>query len=142
VSFSSSEGKELFKEALLSGGLGNYFCLAEQFTTQSEPSYCGPASLIMCLNALQIDPSKNWKGIWRWYSEEVLHCTTTEAMLKGMSLEQISLLARCNGLHTMTFRAPGLNAQRLEHVKSHNEHAHCHSEHVHHSENCCHEGEP
>lgn len=26
-------------------------------------------------------------------------------MLKGMSLEQITVLARCNGLHTQTFRA-------------------------------------
>lgn len=58
----------------------------------------------MVLNSLQIDPNKTWKGIWRWYSEEVLHCTTHEAMQNGMSLEQLTQLARCNGLHTMTFR--------------------------------------
>ena len=58
----------------------NYFKLAEQFTTQQEPAYCGPASLIMVLNSLKVDPNKTWKGIWRWYSEEVLHCSNEEVM--------------------------------------------------------------
>ena len=56
VPFSSQKGKLLFKEALSTGNLENYFLLAEQFTTQQHPAYCGPASLIMCLNALQVDP--------------------------------------------------------------------------------------
>ena len=34
----------------------NYFILAEQFTTQAEPAYCGPASLIMVLNSLNEVP--------------------------------------------------------------------------------------
>jgi glutathione gamma-glutamylcysteinyltransferase len=33
VYFASKEGKELFKQAFLTGGMENYFCLAEQFTT-------------------------------------------------------------------------------------------------------------
>ena len=82
----------------------NYFKLAEQFTTQADPAYCGPASLIMVLNSLQIDPNKTWKGIWRWYTEEVLHCTSQEIMANGMTLEELTQLARCNGLHTMTFK--------------------------------------
>ena len=80
VSFSSPMGKTLFKQALMAGTMENYFKLAEQFTTQAEPAYCGPASLIMVLNSLQIDPNKTWKGIWRWYSEEILHCTSHEVM--------------------------------------------------------------
>ena len=118
----------------------NYFCLAEQFTTQSEPSYCGPASLIMCLNALAIDPNRTWKGVWRWYSEEVLHCTSPETMLKGMSLDQLSQLARCNGLHTMTFRVPDAVSPQLEFIHSHKEQIHQHSKHLHFSDDCCHEG--
>ena len=94
----------------MDGTMENYFKLAEQFTTQADPAYCGPASLIMVLNSLQIDPNKTWKGIWRWYSEEILHCTTEEVMANGMSLEEISQLARCNGLHTMTFRPNERNA--------------------------------
>jgi len=80
-------------ESMTAGTMEDYFDLAEQFTTQSEPEYCGPASLIMVLNALNIDPSKPWKGIWRWYTEEVLHCSTSELMKRGLSLEQITLLA-------------------------------------------------
>ena len=34
ISFSSREGKDLFKSALMQGGMENYFKLAEQFTTQ------------------------------------------------------------------------------------------------------------
>ena len=58
----------------------------------------------MTLNSLRIDPNKTWKGIWRWYSEEVLHCTNADLMQKGMTLDQLTQLARSNGLHTMTFR--------------------------------------
>lgn len=126
----------------MSGSMENYFCLAEQFTTQSEPSYCGPASLIMCLNALQIDPDKTWKGVWRWYSEEVLHCTNEVTMKAGMSLDQISQLARCNGLHTMTFRAPGPDTPLIEHINTvHDNPMHQHSKHVHSATDCCHDSQ-
>ena len=104
TAFSSKKGKLLFKEALLADTMANYFKLAEQFTTQSDPSFCGPATLIMILNSLAIDPNKTWKGIWRWYTESVLHCTSEQVMKNGMSLEEMTQLARCNGLHTMTFQ--------------------------------------
>lgn len=42
-----------------------YFPLAEQFTTQALPSFCGLASLAMVLNALQVDPKRVWQGSWR-----------------------------------------------------------------------------
>ena len=76
VSFASKQGKQLFAQALMQGTMENYFKLAEQFTTQMDPAYCGPASLTMVLNSLQVDPNITWKGVWRWYSEEILHCTT------------------------------------------------------------------
>lgn len=56
------KGKKIFKESLMQGSMENYFGLAEQYTTQSEPEYCGPASLTMVLNALNIDPNRQWKG--------------------------------------------------------------------------------
>ena len=42
--------------------------------------------------------------IWRWFHEEILSCSDKELMMKGMNLDQMTLLARCNGLHTQTFR--------------------------------------
>lgn len=38
VPFSSNRGKQLFKEAVVRGGMEGYFALAEQFQTQSTPS--------------------------------------------------------------------------------------------------------
>jgi len=46
----------------------------EQFNTQDEPAFCGLASLSMVLNALAIDPRRPWKGVWRWFSEDLLDC--------------------------------------------------------------------
>jgi len=87
----------------------------------------------MVLNALQVDPNKTWKGIWRWYSEEVLHCSSVDAMQTGMSLEEITQLARCNGLHTMTFRPTQSDLVLLPD----NIVEHVHSDHLHDSESCC-----
>ena len=47
VSFSSPEGRKLFKEALAAGTLESFFPLSEQFVTQSEPSFCALSSLSM-----------------------------------------------------------------------------------------------
>ena len=60
--FSSASGRQLFAEALVSGGLDGYFTLAEQFHTQAEPQFCGLGSLVVALNALAIDPGRPWKG--------------------------------------------------------------------------------
>ena len=40
-----------------------FFKLISYFQTQSEPAYCGLASLSVVLNALSIDPGRKWKGI-------------------------------------------------------------------------------
>jgi glutathione gamma-glutamylcysteinyltransferase len=45
IPFSSHQGREIFKKSLDSGNLDGYFFIAEQFSTQSEPSFCGLASL-------------------------------------------------------------------------------------------------
>lgn len=86
ISFSSTQGKEFFKEALSEGTMETYFPLAEQvrerppqdwaaravraqpsltgslwgvqFLTQDEPAFCGLTSLAMILNALAVDPGR------------------------------------------------------------------------------------
>src|SRR4051794_16254390 len=74
IAFSSPDGRQVFAEALATGGLDGYFPLAEQFHTQSDPSFCGLGSLVVALNALGIDPGRLWKGPWRWFGEEMLDC--------------------------------------------------------------------
>jgi glutathione gamma-glutamylcysteinyltransferase len=99
VSFSSPDGRQLFREALDAGHMAAFFPLIEQFHTQADPAYCGLASLVMALNALGVDPGRVWRGPWRWFSEELLDCCTplSEVQRTGVTLEQVMCLARCNG---------------------------------------------
>jgi glutathione gamma-glutamylcysteinyltransferase len=111
IAFSSPEGRELFAEALAAQGMGGYFPLAEQFHTQSDPSYCGPGSLVMALNALGVDPERLWKGSWRWFAEDLLDCCAPLAEIRehGLSIGQVACLARCNGADVEMERADSTN---------------------------------
>lgn len=113
IAFSSVEGRRLFAEALSSGGLDGYFPLAEQFHTQSEPAYCGLGSLVVALNALAIDPGRLWKGPWRWFGEELLDCCVplAEVRERGLSLDELACLARCNGADVAVTRADSTNLE-------------------------------
>jgi glutathione gamma-glutamylcysteinyltransferase len=104
--FSSAIGRQLFAEALASGGLDGYFRLAEQFHTQSEPEFCGLGSLVVALNALAIDPGRLWKGPWRWFSEDLLDCCAAldQIRRRGLDLDEVTCLARCNGATVEMFR--------------------------------------
>lgn len=107
IAFSSESGRQLFAEALAAGGLDGYFVLAEQFHTQSEPAFCGLGSLVVALNALAIDPGRLWKGPWRWFSEELLDCCVSldEIRQRGLDLDELTCLARCNGAEVELHRA-------------------------------------
>ncbi|KAK8493991.1 hypothetical protein V6N12_035156 [Hibiscus sabdariffa] len=74
VEFASPEGKKLFTEALAGGTVEGFFKLISYYQTQSEPAYCGLATLAMVLNALAIDPGRTWKGPWRWFDDTMLDC--------------------------------------------------------------------
>lgn len=54
--------QKLFSEALLKGNMEGFFKLVSCYQTQSEPAYCGLATLAVVLNALAIDPGRKWKG--------------------------------------------------------------------------------
>lgn len=110
IPFSSAEGR-LFAEALANGGLDGYFPLAEQFHTQAEPTFCGLGSLVMALNALAIDPGRLWKGPWRWFGEELLDCCVPLDVVRtrGLDLDELACLARCNGADVTLHRADGSN---------------------------------
>jgi glutathione gamma-glutamylcysteinyltransferase len=103
----SIAGRRLFAQALLDGSLSSYFRLAQQFHTQSDPAYCGLGSLVCALNALGIDPGRQWKGPWRWFSEELLDCCKSLAEIRrlGLSLDEVACLARCSGADVLARRA-------------------------------------
>lgn len=115
IPFASAEGRQLFQEALADGGMEGWFALAEQFHTQSDPAFCGLGSLVVALNALQIDPGRIWKGPWRWYSEELLDCCLPldEVKSKGVTMEELACLARCNGARAKPQHADAATAGEL-----------------------------
>ncbi len=117
IPFSSDTGRALFREALEAGHLETFFPLIEQFHTQSDPAFCGLASLVMSLNALGVDPGRVWRGSWRWFSEELLDCCTplSRVQATGVSMEEVACLARCNGADVEIAR-PG--AQSLEGLRA------------------------
>jgi len=63
-----------------------YFVLASQFSTQEEPAFCGLTTLVMVLNALEVDPKKIWKSPWRWYHEQMLDCCVPMEVSKSWFL--------------------------------------------------------
>lgn len=115
IAFSSAEGRRVFAEALAAGGMDGYFPLAEQFHTQSEPAYCGLGSLVVALNALAIDPGRLWKGSWRWFGEEMLDCCVPlpEIRRRGLQMNELACLARCNGARVDAFHADETNLPLL-----------------------------
>ncbi len=118
IAFASPEGRHLFREALAAGGMEGWFALAEQFHTQADPAFCGLGTLVVALNALQIDPGRIWKGPWRWYGEELLDCCVPldRVQRRGVTLDELACLARCNGASARTERPDraGLEAFRQD----------------------------
>ncbi|KAK9281054.1 hypothetical protein L1049_003946 [Liquidambar formosana] len=106
IDFASSEGKQLFIEAIQSGTMEGFYKLISYFQTQSEPAYCGLASLSMVLNALAIDPGRKWKGPWRWFDESMLDCCEPleKVKAKGISFGKLVCLAHCAGAKVDAFR--------------------------------------
>ena len=100
TSLSSRRGRDIFASALHNKGLKSFFPLIEQFTTQSEPAYCGISTLVMALNAFAVDPKQKWKGPWRWYEESMLNCCLDLEDVKetGITLKKFVCLAICQGI--------------------------------------------
>lgn len=115
VAFASPEGRALFREAWDGGTAEVFFALMQQFHTQADPAFCGPASLVMCLNALGIDPGRLWRGPWRWFSEELLDCCAPLEKVRegGITLDQLACLARCNGAESTLERPNAADIQRF-----------------------------
>lgn len=114
-SFTSPTGKELFTQALLGGHANIYFPLSGNLTMQSEPAYCGLGSLVMVLNALSVDPGRRWKGVWRWYGDDMLECTPPLETVRqnGLTFKGLGDLARCNGLSVKAKRADSVSEQEF-----------------------------
>ncbi|KAJ2996880.1 hypothetical protein HDV02_006055 [Globomyces sp. JEL0801] len=116
-SFTSEKGKSLFRNALAQGNAEIFFSLSGNFTMQSEPAFCGLGSLAMVLNALSVDPGKRWKGVWRWFADDMLECCAPLESIKqqGLTFQQLTSTARCNGLNTVAKRSDQISYHEFLH---------------------------
>jgi hypothetical protein len=107
IAFQSTAGRMIFESALKGPHMASFFPLSMQYLTQSEPAYCGLASLAMVLNALEVDPLRGWKGCWRWFDENTLEFAGDLEKVKkeGINLIEFESTARCNGLDTTVIYA-------------------------------------
>jgi len=97
LDFRSDAGAELFLE---SDARTAYFPLASNFLTQENQAFCGVASIVMVLNALQMPaPTTPEFDPYHTFTQENFFDARTEAVLpravlehQGMTLDQIGAL--------------------------------------------------
>jgi hypothetical protein len=83
------------------------------------------------LNALSIDPGRQWKGVWRWFSESQLQvrappprhvlsrdvwqcCVDNDTVLRlGVTFDQFVCLGRCNGAVVDAHRASHVTLEQF-----------------------------
>ena len=97
VGFGSHDGESYFAE---SDAREAYFPLASNFLTQKTQAYCGVASIVMVLNALNLPaPSVPEYEPYRTFTQENVLTPQTDAVLprdvlarQGMTLDQIGAI--------------------------------------------------
>lgn len=116
ISLSSSEGRQLLFQAETTAA---YFPLTEQFVTQRNQSFCGVASLVMVLNALQVPaPSSPDLAPFSEFDQNNIFNEKTEAAVprivierQGMTLDQLGALAQASGLKAVVHHASDTNLE-------------------------------
>lgn len=106
IELASQEGKRRFAESLAAGTAEAFFPLVSQYQTQSHPAFCGLTTLTIILNALAIDPARVWMHPWRWFTESLLECCVEldDAKARGVTLDKLAQIGRCNGADVRVFR--------------------------------------
>ncbi|EDO44619.1 predicted protein [Nematostella vectensis] len=108
LDYRSSESRRRLSRCLSNGSAVPFLSLSSCYNTQSELMFCGLSSLAVTLNALRIDPQRIWKTPWRWFTEELLdNCRPIDVVREagGITMEEFSCLAKCNGAVCSTTRA-------------------------------------
>jgi len=110
ISLDSEQGETLFFKAEANKA---YFPLGLHFVTQDNPAFCGPASIVMVLNALHLPrpPSRLTLGLGL-YDQENIFDARTEAvkprgavMQSGMTLDELGKILVAHDLHVTTRHA-------------------------------------
>ena len=115
----SSQGQARFLQALQEGTAASYLPLTMHFANQSDPAFCGITTLLVVLNAGGVDPHTRWKGGWRYFGDEeslLARCCMSSTRIRshGITLDEFTRLATCQGLHASTTRALPLPEKEAE----------------------------
>ncbi|CAB9521266.1 Glutathione gamma-glutamylcysteinyltransferase (Partial), partial [Seminavis robusta] len=111
TALSSPLGRQFLLESMAALTAESYWALTEQFVNQSDPAYCGVTTLLMVLNAMNIDPGVRWKGGWRFYGDEdvlLQRCCLNKERIRrvGITMEQFMILGTCHGTRITMKRPP------------------------------------
>ncbi len=110
IALDSEQGEMLFFKADANKA---YFPLGLHFVTQDHPAFCGPASIVMVLNALHLPrpPSKLTLGLGL-YDQENIFDARTEAikpraavMQSGMTLDELGKVLEAHDLNVVVHHA-------------------------------------
>ena len=123
IALDSASGEELLMGA---EAVRDYFPLSIHFTTQVHPAYCGPATLAMVLNALDVPrpPSNMTIGLGMFDQENIF--TPAAEMVKassavkkaGMTLNELGALLSAHELSVDVTHAGDSSAEEFRQIAS------------------------
>jgi hypothetical protein len=89
INLDSAQGSALLRE---SEALQSYWPLSIQFVTQNNQAFCGVATIVMVLNALEISaPTTPEFDPYRTFTQENVFTPATETVLPRATLERIGM---------------------------------------------------
>ena len=103
IPLTSPVGMRLFRTSAYTD---DYLRLSSQYTTQMNLSFCGPASAVICLNALEIDrPICPNYFPYRFFTQENFFTLQVKAVKShiavfrsGLNLNELAAMLRCHGV--------------------------------------------
>jgi hypothetical protein len=98
VALDSAEGQRLFEEA---GARAGYWSLSEHYLTQQSGNFCGVASGVMVLNALQVSAPVDEQSGAAFFTQgnffnECARRVLSPTLMPGMTLDQLADLLQCH----------------------------------------------
>lgn len=119
IPFDTEKSNKLVIEALQSNYHHSFYKLIQQFHTQNHPSTCGISTMVVVLNALNIDPEKRWNGIWRWWSEETISCIDLSRVKEsGINVDDYITINKCNKVFSILFRPDSRETETKNYLSS------------------------
>jgi hypothetical protein len=124
IGLSSQDGEKLLME---SDARRPYLSLTSQFVTQKNQAYCGVASMVMVLNALEVKaPVAPEYAPFAHFTQDNALNEATELILpqavlarQGMTLDQLGALLETHGVKSSVWHASDISLRAFRQVVAH-----------------------